>query len=124
MVQSFVPITKTEWMTKANADNSSDNMIACQSGMTGWMTAQGGQHVMVKLGENTDYELNDTNLDTQTAPTPTLEDDELEYDGPFGDRDFDVYAEAVGQIESGGRYDALVAITTTTKASTSLAVLP
>ena len=101
------PITETEWMTKANADNSSDNMIACQSGMTGWMTDQGGQHIMVKLGENTDYELNDTNLDKQTLPTPRLEEDELEYDGPFGDRDFDVYAEAVGQIESGGRYDAV-----------------
>lgn len=40
-------------------------------------------------------------------PTPRLEEGELEYDGPFGDRDFDVYAGAVGQIESGGRYDAV-----------------
>ena len=101
------PITETEWMTKATADNNSNNMIDCQSGMTGWMTAQGGQHVMLKLRENTDYELNDTGSDEQTAPTPTLQEDELEYDGPFGDRDFDVYADAVGQIESGGRYDAV-----------------
>ena len=35
---------------------------------------------MLKLRENTDYELNDTGSDEQTTPTPTLEEDELEYD--------------------------------------------
>ena len=40
-------------------------------------------------------------------PIKTLSSEELEFDGPFGDRDFDVYAEAVGQIESAGRYDSV-----------------
>lgn len=40
-----------------------------------------------------------------TAPTPAQSDpDELDYDGEFSDRDFDVFADVVAQIESGGDY--------------------
>lgn len=101
------PITEAEWVAKATAANKSNKLIDRQSGMSGWITVDQGHHLMRKLAEVTDYDLSGTSSNVQTAPTPTLEEDELEYDGPFGDRDFDVYAEAVGQIESGGRYDAV-----------------
>jgi hypothetical protein len=101
------PITEAEWVATATAANKSDKLIDRQSGMSGWITVEEGFHIMRKLAEVTDYDLTGVSSDEQTTPTPTLEEDELEYDGPFGDRDFDVYAEAVGQIESGGRYDAV-----------------
>ncbi|WP_439118255.1 hypothetical protein [Nereida ignava] len=39
------------------------------------------------------------------APTPAQSDpEELDYDGGFSDRDFDLFADVVGQIESNGDY--------------------
>ena len=42
-----------------------------------------------------------------TRQTTTLDEGELDFDGPnpFGDRALDIYGQAVGQIESGNRYD-------------------
>ena len=39
------------------------------------------------------------------ASVQAEDDGEDTYDGPFGDREFDVFAEAVAEIESGGQYD-------------------
>lgn len=39
------------------------------------------------------------------AAVQAEDDGEDTYDGPFGDREFDVFAEAVAEIESGGQYD-------------------
>jgi len=39
------------------------------------------------------------------ASVQAEDDGEDTYDGPFGDREFDVFAEAVAEIESGGHYD-------------------
>jgi hypothetical protein len=101
------PITEAEWVAKATAANKSDKLIDRQSGMSGWITVEEGFHIMRKLAKVTDYDLTGVSSDKLEAPAPILEEGELEYDGPFGDRDFDVYAEAVGQIESGGRYDVV-----------------
>ena len=42
-----------------------------------------------------------------TRQTTTLDQDELEFDGPntFGERALDIYGQSVGQIESGNRYE-------------------
>jgi hypothetical protein len=101
------PISEAEWVAKATAANKSDKLIDGQSGMSGWITVEEGFHIMRKLAEVTDYDRTGISSDKLEALATTLEEGELEYDGPFGDRDFDVYAEAVGQIESGGRYDAV-----------------
>ena len=44
---------------------------------------------------------------TPTRQPTTLDEDELEFDGPnpFGERALDIYGQAVGQIESGNRYE-------------------
>ena len=101
-------ITQDEWLAKAKQDNQSDRVMDKQSGMSGWMT-QDGNHVMIKLGTDIPYDL--TAPDNGPAAllrnnTANVEADpeELDYDGEFSDRDFDLFADVVGQIESNGDY--------------------
>lgn len=103
-------ITEDEWLDKATHDNQSDRVMDKQSGMSGWIIDDTGQHVMVKLGSDSAYDLtaapNDSpaassNMDPATAGA---DPEELDYDGEFSDRDFDVFADVVAQIESGGDY--------------------
>lgn len=74
------PITEAEWVTKATAANKSDKLIDRQTGMSGWITVEEGFHIMRKLAKVIDYDLTGISSDELEAPTPTLEEDELDYD--------------------------------------------
>lgn len=102
-------VTNEEFLAKAEEDNASDHVMAKQSGMSGWVTRDSGQHVMIKLATETAYDLSvpedgpvaPSNSDTEYAPD---DPEELNYDGEFSDRDFDLFADVVGKIESNGDY--------------------
>ena len=98
-------ISEDEWIARATADNASDRPMAQNSLMTGWKVAETGQMVMVKLGEPTPYTLPEKPSEAlqigDTKPEPEDDDNNL----PFNSTAFLKFADAVGQIESGNKYD-------------------
>ena len=104
-------ITQDEFLAKAEHDNASDTKMHRQSAMSGWITQDSEQHLMIKLGVDTPYDLTvsvseqDASHDAEVKGEPDPE--ELEYDGEFSDRDFDLFADVVGQIESNGDYEVV-----------------
>ena len=73
--------------------------------MSGWVINDIGTHVMQKIGKPTPYKLPEKSSgSTQTADTkPEPEDDDNNL--PFNSTAFLMFADAVGQIESGNQYD-------------------
>jgi hypothetical protein len=102
-------LTDQEFLAKAEQDNASDIKMHRQSGMSGWITEEGGQHILIKLDADSPYDLTVPDESTATSLSSDISNmksdpEELEYDGEFSDRDFDLYADVVGQIESNGDY--------------------
>ena len=102
-------ITDEEFLAKAEHDNASDQRMHRQSGMSGWITEEDGHHILIKLGADSPYDLTvpegSPAASSNTGPSAEEADpEELDYDGEFSDRDFDLFADVVGQIESNGDY--------------------
>jgi hypothetical protein len=97
--------TEDEWIAKATADNASTRKMDTDSVMSGWVINDTGTHVMQKIGKPTPYTLPEKSSETpQTADTkPEPEDDDNNL--PFNSTAFLKFADAVGQIESGNKYD-------------------
>ena len=97
--------TEQEWITKATADNASTRKMDTDSVMSGWVINDTGTHVMQKIGKPTPYTLPEKSSEApQTADTkPEPEDDDKNL--PFNSTAFLKFADAVGQIESGNKYN-------------------
>ena len=98
--------TEQEWIAKATADNASDRKMDTDSVMSGWVINHTGTHVMQKIGKPTPYTLPKTKSSeaeqtTDTKPEAEEDDNNL----PFNSTAFLKFADAVGQIESGNKYD-------------------
>jgi hypothetical protein len=97
--------TEDEWIAKATADNASNRKMDTDSVMSGWVINDTGTHVMQKIGKPTPYRLpkksSEASQRADTKPEPEEDDNNL----PFNSTSFLKYADAIGQIESGNKYD-------------------